>query len=152
MKFYLIFVALGETTEILPSELPDDKTFVMDLDDGEARYDRLLKAKHCEQMMQRTSQTSFEAMLHSFQAVPRLSCKMSILRFWEDNKYMYPLLYDIARIVHAVPGTQLSMERIFDQLRFVLRDNLSKLKTKNMENVLFVRANFKHLKDSFFEL
>lgn len=49
----------------------------------------------------------------------------------------------------AVPGTQVSVERLFSQLTFILNDRRERITEENLNNVLLVRTNYRNLKDCF---
>lgn len=42
--------------------------------------------------------------------------------FWIENKSLHPELYELAMVVLAVPPTQVSVERSFFELKFILSD------------------------------
>lgn len=80
----------------------------------------------------------------------RVDSRISILSFWESIKSTFPFLFNVASIVLAAPGTQVSVERLFSQLKLILSDLRERLGSENAENVLLVRSNFEHLDDEFF--
>ena len=57
----------------------------------------------------------------------RLSSKISVPKFWKDMSCTFPLLYDVALIALAVPGTQVLVERLCSALKFILSDHREKL-------------------------
>ncbi|XP_060860443.1 uncharacterized protein LOC132937895 [Metopolophium dirhodum] len=71
----------------------------------------------------------------------RLSYKINILQFWKSMEDTYPELYILAKIVFAVPSTQVSVERLFSGLKFILSPYRSNITSKNLENQLIVRTN-----------
>lgn len=54
---------------------------------------------------------------------------------------MYPELYTLSKIVFAVPSTQVSVERLFSGLKFILTPYRSNITSKNLEDQLIVRTN-----------
>ncbi|KNC24925.1 hypothetical protein FF38_05660 [Lucilia cuprina] len=36
-----------------------------------------------------------------------ISLDKDVMMYWEEKKFVYPHLYELARIVHSVPATQL---------------------------------------------
>lgn len=80
----------------------------------------------------------------------RIDSKSSILDFWEQKSVTFPNLYDIAMIVLAAAGTQVSVERLFSHLKFIWGDQRANLSPENLQNILLVRNNFHHLDDKFF--
>ncbi|KYQ47162.1 hypothetical protein ALC60_13794 [Trachymyrmex zeteki] len=70
-----------------------------------------------------------------------LKTKESILEFWENKKLTMPELYKLSKIILAAPATQVSVERLFSALKFILsllRSNLSK---ELVNDILVVRCN-----------
>lgn len=64
------------------------------------------------------------------------------LQFWEDKKSAYPILYDIAMIVLAAPTTQVSVERLFSGLSYILNARRTKLKDETLDQILTLRENY----------
>lgn len=71
----------------------------------------------------------------------RLSYKINILQFWKSMENTYPELYILTKIVFAVPSTQVSVERLFSGLKFILSPYRSNVTSKHLENQLIVRTN-----------
>lgn len=80
----------------------------------------------------------------------RIDSKMSVLKFWEEKEAQFPRLHKIALIVLAGAGTQVSVERLFSGLKFLLNDHRSMLSSQNIEDILLIRGNFEYLDDKFF--
>lgn len=83
-----------------------------------------------------------EFLLNNFDHVQRLERKKPILEFWEENKNTYPHLHKIAMVVLGAPATQVSVERAFSGLKFILRDNRNSLNENTLEDILIIRGNF----------
>ncbi|XP_065318603.1 uncharacterized protein LOC135926605 isoform X1 [Gordionus sp. m RMFG-2023] len=58
--------------------------------------------------------------IESFEGVERIDKKSSVFIFWESKKFEYPKLYKLVLIALAVPASQVSVERAFSELKFVL--------------------------------
>lgn len=71
----------------------------------------------------------------------RMSSKANILDYWEEQKFLKPVLYSLAIIVHAVPMTQVSVERLFSSLKFVYSDLRPNLASDLLEETLLIRNN-----------
>jgi len=50
----------------------------------------------------------------------RLSHKLDILKFWKQMETSYPQLAELAKTIYSVPSTQVSVERLFSGLKFIL--------------------------------
>jgi hypothetical protein len=71
----------------------------------------------------------------------RLSRKVNVLQFWEERKNSQPELHKLAMVVLSVPATQVSVERLFSGLKFILSPLRINVNEKILENQLLVRAN-----------
>lgn len=83
-----------------------------------------------------------EAVLKSYYVdQKRLSHKLDILKFWKQMETSYPELAELAKIIHSVPSTQVSVERLFSGLKFILSPYRTNVSSKNLEDQLLVRTN-----------
>jgi len=98
---------------------------------------------------QTKSKPNFETAVRAFANVERLGSKTDILSFWKNNA-TDSILRDVAYTILSVPGTQVSVEQLFSQLKFILSDLRWSLSPENLQNILIVRCNFAHL-DAFFD-
>ncbi|KAJ8926255.1 hypothetical protein NQ314_021376 [Rhamnusium bicolor] len=71
----------------------------------------------------------------------RIDRSMNILEFWEKNKEAWPELYALSQVVLTVPATQVTVERLFSGLKFLLSPLRSKAKKKILEDQILVRTN-----------
>ncbi|KAE8742106.1 hypothetical protein FOCC_FOCC012380 [Frankliniella occidentalis] len=82
------------------------------------------------------------AMLDEYFATTKpIPTKSDVLQFWEDKKLVWPELYEMAMIVLAIPATQVSVERLFSALRFILRPQRFKLAGDRVDDIVFLHAN-----------
>lgn len=56
-------------------------------------------------------------------------------------KDISPEMYMLSQVLLAVPATQVSVERLFSGLKFILPPTRSNIKNKILEEQLFVRTN-----------
>ena len=68
---------------------------------------------------------------------------MDILKYWQQKKFESPLLFSISEICLALPVTQVSCERSFSGLKYLLFDLCSNLNPAVLEDILLIRANAK---------
>lgn len=73
--------------------------------------------------------------------IQRLPRSENILKYWEKRRYSDPYLYQLAITVLSVPVTQVSVERIFSHLKFILNYLRSRLRSNVVNDILFVRCN-----------
>lgn len=62
----------------------------------------------------------FTVELELLQKLNRVPFSKSNHEFWHENRKKFPLLYDFACVIIAAPPTEVSVERNFSKLKFVL--------------------------------
>lgn len=82
-----------------------------------------------------------EILLDNFLKIPRIQKKENLLHYWESRKDLFPELYTLSNIVHAVPMTQVSVERLFSSMKFILSDLRTNLSHDILDDILIVRSN-----------
>lgn len=87
------------------------------------------------------AQNSIENIIDNFHP-KKLSAESSVLSNWEILKHDQPVLYNLAGIVHAVPATQVSVERCFSALKLILSDHRFNLSEDTINNILTIRLNY----------
>ncbi|CAI6376851.1 unnamed protein product [Macrosiphum euphorbiae] len=81
--------------------------------------------------------------LNGFKNVERISYTADILQYWKTRQLTDPELYQLASVVLAVPATQVSVERSFSGLKFVVSDLRTSLDPELLEAIMLVRSNEK---------
>ncbi|CAI6352385.1 unnamed protein product [Macrosiphum euphorbiae] len=81
--------------------------------------------------------------LNGFKNVERISYTADILQYWKTRQITDPELYQLASVVLAVPATQVSVERSFSGLKFVVSDLRTSLDPELLEAIMLVRSNEK---------
>lgn len=121
----LCFTALASNNDesrILSFDVESMGSSVNDLD-GELEFEKLMQSKYKAQKQQITDQEKslpeIESIVRTFDHC-RLKTTENIFSFWERNEGTYPVLYELATIILPVPGTEINVERLFSQLRFIL--------------------------------
>lgn len=71
----------------------------------------------------------------------RIDINQNIVEYWGKQKYKLPYLSKLALIIHAVPATQVSVERAFSALKIMLDDLRCNLSPENLEKLMFVKLN-----------
>lgn len=74
---------------------------------------------------------------------PRLKLEkgQTILDYWYGQKQAKPELYCLAAIALATPATQVSTERAFSTLAFILTKLRTRLSETDLANILLLRLN-----------
>lgn len=71
----------------------------------------------------------------------RVDIDADLLKYWENKRFNFPHLKNIVNIIHAVPATQVSVERAFSALKLVLTDLRCNLSDKNLQTIMFLKLN-----------
>ncbi|KAL5241000.1 hypothetical protein ACI65C_008410 [Semiaphis heraclei] len=91
---------------------------------------------------QNSISTKMVTLLKTFQLdEKRLNHKTNILEYWKTMKKKYPEIYQLSQIVFSVPATQVSVERLFSGLKFILSPYRCNITPKHLEDQLLVRTN-----------
>lgn len=87
--------------------------------------------------------TSLFDQLEDLSRSPRLKLEQgqSILDYWYGQKQAKPDLYSLAMVALAAPATQVSNERAFSTLAFILTKLRTRLGESTLANILFIRLN-----------
>lgn len=64
-----------------------------------------------------------------------------ILRYWKQRKVSNPRLYRIAMALLSIPSTQVTVERLFSQLKLVITDSRTKLGDKMIKDIMLLKMN-----------
>lgn len=110
---------------------------------AEIKYELLLKQKEKDLHRTNSSVPNIVNICRMFRP-ERAKLKEDVLVYWQNNKDNYPELYKLAEIVLAVPGTQVSVERLFSMLKFILNSLRNRLSSDIINDILFLKANFRH--------
>ena len=155
----------GDSDLELDTENNNDAEFVpfknfMD-EDADEKYEQELREKHKEILLEtqvtntkKQKVLEFQSELEVFEktyCIHRLDSKSDVLKFWKLKSTKFPLLSKVAQIVLAAVATQVSVERLFSHLKFILSDSRNKLSSSNVKNILLVPANFEQLDNKFFQ-
>lgn len=86
--------------------------------------------------------TDMNSILDSFDKTKRIPLNTNILVYWSNQKNVLPSqLYELSKIVFAVPGTQVSVERAFSSLNYILSDKRNSICGNLLEDILLVKLN-----------
>ena len=64
-----------------------------------------------------------------------------VLKYWNDQKFRLPYMFELAMVVLAVPASQASVERLFSSMNFIYSSRRANLSQDNLEDILIIRAN-----------
>lgn len=124
-----------ESTSSVPNDDQNNNDFDNYLDslDQGAQYN---SQPACEGIMPKLVQFDIE-----MKSKKRNSKKNHVMNFWEANKTVKPELFELAKIVFAVASTEVSVERNFSALAFILNKYRCSLTDAMLDEILFVRLN-----------
>ena len=77
--------------------------------------------------------------IESFDGIKRISKEEKFLRFWQN--FSSPDLQQAAFAILSVPCTQVSVERTFSTLKFILSDLRASIDPDLLEDILLINLN-----------
>lgn len=91
---------------------------------------------------QKTSNTTnIRSTLKLFYQSPRVSPETDMANYWKEKQSLYPEIFELYNVVMGVPITQVSVERLFSSLKFILSPLRYNLSTELLDAILFIRNN-----------
>ncbi|KAK5866652.1 hypothetical protein PBY51_020825 [Eleginops maclovinus] len=90
---------------------------------------------------QRRPHVSIVSLLDTYSKEARLRRTEDLFQYWARYSVSNPDLYKLAMSVIPLPVTQVSVERAFSSLKFILSPLRSSLNEKVLEDILLVRLN-----------
>ncbi|KAL3122882.1 hypothetical protein niasHT_008794 [Heterodera trifolii] len=83
-----------------------------------------------------------EAELACFKAGQRLEMDGDLFSWWNENIGRLPELSKLARMVHSIPATSVSSERLFSKAGLIFANSLrNRLSGQTVRQILIVKAN-----------
>ncbi|KAL7070456.1 hypothetical protein ACQ4LE_010658 [Meloidogyne hapla] len=83
-----------------------------------------------------------EVQLASFRVTDRVSHDTDIFQWWKVHGAQFPDLFNLARIVHSIPATSISSERLFSKAGLLYADSLrNRLSADMADKILVIKAN-----------
>lgn len=79
--------------------------------------------------------------MDNFQQLGRQPLTKSIHIFWSEYQRKYPLLFKLSNIIMAIPPTEVSCERNFSKLKFVMNRLRCSLVDSELEKMLYLNLN-----------
>lgn len=111
-------------------------------DAAERKYDKILKRRQRNRVSNNDEwKGDFEAKCRTLRFTGNVKPNESALQFWERRKAEFPDFYRLAQIVFGAPGTQVSVERLFSLLNYLLAPRRYQLKDSTINKILFLKSN-----------
>lgn len=114
----------------------------MGLNNNVSKIELLLRQKEIElQISTAIDEDDIETKLKEYALLKRSSLDQHAIKFWAERKSSHKELYELSLITNSVPITQVSVERAFSSLAFILSPLRNSLAQDTLENILLIRLN-----------
>lgn len=70
-----------------------------------------------------------------------LSPSEAIITYWETEQKNHPQLYKLAKVVFAIPPTEVEIERNFSKLNYIFNDRRCRLTQERLEDIMIINLN-----------
>ena len=84
-----------------------------------------------------------DKILIAYSVTPRIPTDSDVFSYWKEKKESWKELYELACIFNGIPCTQVSVERLFSGLKFILNPYRLRLKNDMVSDILLLRNNRK---------
>lgn len=119
----------------------DDQSSSSD-EEEESEFMKNLKEKDARRSRTVPSRVNIMTKLEQYyRETKMLKKKSDVLEFWDDRKKTHPELFQLSCVALAVPATQVSVERLFSSLKFMLDPLRMAMKSKFVDDLLVIRSN-----------
>lgn len=89
-------------------------------------------------------------LLLEFGKMKRLDRNINILSWWQGERLRKPHLFELSQVALAVPPTQVSVERLFSGLKFLIGHLRSSMKNDAIDAISLIRTNQRFSGASYF--
>lgn len=114
----------------------------VDMDEVEKYLNEIeMQVKGAVSVKNRSISSGIYKELESFAKIGREPRTTKIIPYWNSIHSEYPNLYEVAKIVLAVPPTEVGIERNFSHLDFILNKRRNSLTDETLETILILRLN-----------
>lgn len=128
------------------SELPvmENTQMEFQINDCDDELEQIMREMERQQSDAGTSNVENISILEEitkFSAKGRSNATNDMNKSWEAEKFIFPILYELAKTIMAVAPTEVSVERNFSTLDFILNKRRNRLTDPNLEMILFTKLN-----------
>lgn len=129
----------------------DPNDFDVDDSDDDLLEQIIKKKTECQQndIAESVINDSLVEEIRKFKLLKREPAKSNIIERWTQLKLTFPTLHQLAMTVMAVAPTEVSCERNFSILDFVLTKRRNRLTDTNLEMILFLKLNSSMFESAF---
>lgn len=118
--------------------------------DAEGSFEKYMASKAGEKNIltedTESNEVDFYDLLSKFEVATPFHNK-PVLAFWEDQKEVFPQLYDLASIINSIPPTQATEERSFSMLNFIFTCRRYNLGQKMLQGIMTIKLNVSILRE-----
>ncbi|CAK1547961.1 unnamed protein product [Leptosia nina] len=100
----------------------------------------VIDKKLMESSGHQTPYTSAAMMVKQYIELPYLDRKCDPLQFWNDKKYLFPQLSEIAQKYLCIPASSVPSERLFSKAGILCNDRRNRLAPKKIDQILFLNS------------
>ncbi|KAH9636407.1 hypothetical protein HF086_006167 [Spodoptera exigua] len=124
------------------SELPDYSSTRQHGQTTSALENYLKETEATRGLAGRSSLNTFDGMLSKLRFEPRLPLNTNILTHWvSKGASIDPSLMKVVNVVFAAPATQVSVERLFSSVKFILNPLRSNMSGSLLKDIMLIRSN-----------
>lgn len=103
------------------------------------RFLRSLESRN--QTIPQRTEIPFLSETESFRQLARQPIDKSIHIFWHEYQRKYPILFKLSNVIMSIPPTEVSCERNFSKLKFIMNRLRCNLKDDEIEKMMFLNLN-----------
>lgn len=98
-------------------------------------------AEQCENTLENNYTSELDCYLNE----PCVNKENDALIWWQENKKRFPLLFNLSLKYLCIPATSCASERVFSKAGEIVSAKRSKIKPKNVNNLIFLNKNYSKL-------
>lgn len=102
--------------------------------------EQILSSTEQQRRLDRRDVSATDILLQEIRQYGRLPSYEDILKFW-SNKISSPDLSELALCVLSTPATQVSVERLFSSVRYILSPLRANLSPRSLAEIMIIRSN-----------
>ena len=136
--------SLSDKEKLKYSSFPREKNVNSNNDDNFAGFIDVLKRKNKMVDGYKCIERDFNimAVLEGFDGVSEIDSAYPTLKYWMEKKEVHPQLYLLTNVIYGAPATQVTVERAFSSLKYILSSLRENISEETLENILMIRLNW----------
>jgi len=120
-----------------------EKSLEASLSESSDEVDKYLKLEEARSVGSPScmSKCSLLESIQIFLKQRRLSKSTDIIKWWSESSEKFPELFTISQVALCVPATQVSVERLFSSVKFIMNPLRNRLDMKTLNAIMLLRTN-----------